>query len=110
MHLEDCVDSTRCDSGLSAAVTATPDLVFAGALDGWLRAYDAATGAVLWKYQTAVELRAANGELVSGGAIDVHGPMVAGDMVFVTSGYGAFLQRSGNAFLAFGLDDGDSKQ
>ena len=32
------------------------------------------------------------------------GPAVAGGMVFVNSGYGAFNGRAGNVLLAFGID------
>ena len=39
----------------------------------------------------------------SAGAFDAHGPMVADDLVIVTSGYGSFGQRGGNALLVFGL-------
>ena len=73
-----------------------------------LRAYDETDGKVLWSYQTDTELTSVSGEVVTGGAIDVHGPMVAGDMLFVTSGYGMFLQKSGNAFLAFRIKPGAS--
>jgi len=32
------------------------------------------------------------------------GPAIAGGMVYVNSGYGAFGGRPGNVLLAFGLD------
>ena len=108
LHTGGCTGDLGCESGISAAVTATPGLVFAGALDGMLRAYDETDGKVLWSYQTDTELTSVSGEVVTGGAIDVHGPMVAGDMLFVTSGYGMFLQKSGNAFLAFRIKPGAS--
>ncbi len=107
LHMGGCTSDGACESGLSAAITASPGLVFSGGLDGILRAYDADTGKVLWTFATATDMTAVGGHRVRGGAIDVHGPVVVDDMLFVTSGYGAFLQQSGNAFLAFELDQGD---
>jgi polyvinyl alcohol dehydrogenase (cytochrome) len=43
----ECNDREFCDPGIGAAITATPSLVFAGALDGYLRIHDAATGKIL---------------------------------------------------------------
>ena len=39
-----CAGRPFCDSGISAAVTAIPGVVFAGHMDGRFRAYDGATG------------------------------------------------------------------
>jgi hypothetical protein len=44
-----------------------------------------------------------NGVAAKGGAFDAHGPMLAGDQLIVSSGYGTFGQRGGNAFLVFEL-------
>ena len=41
--------------------------------------------------------------LACGGTIDVHGPYVADDMVFLQSGYGSFGQQGGNAVIAYRL-------
>ena len=104
--LEDnCTNRQLCRVGLSAALIATDELIFAGALDGMLYAYDAASGDVLWNFDTWREFDAVNELPTQGGAIDVHGPMIAGDMLFIQSGYGTFGQRGGNALLAFKLTD-----
>ena len=98
-----CKGRQGCDPGISAAIVATPDLVFAGSLDGLVSAYDARTGEVAWSYDTWRKFNSVNGAMAGGGSIDVHGPMVAGDMLLVQSGYGQHGQAGGNALLAFRL-------
>ena len=96
-----CDGRTGCRQGQSAAIIATEELVFAGALDGHLGAYDAATGALLWSFDTWRSFDSVNGASAIGGAIDVHGPLVVDDTLYIQSGYGSFGQRGGNALLAF---------
>ncbi len=43
-----------------------------------------------------------NGVKANGGTMD--GPVVAGGMLYVNSGYGGFVGRPGNVLLAFGVD------
>lgn len=98
-----CPDRS-CSPGLSAAVIAGPDLVFAGSLDGILEAVDARSGKLLWSYDTWRDFpNTANGKPAKGGSFDAHGPMLAGDQLMVSSGYGSFFQKGGNAFLVFEL-------
>jgi polyvinyl alcohol dehydrogenase (cytochrome) len=87
--------------GLSAAATATPDLVFSAGLDGRIRAYALATGEILWQAQTAVPLRADNGIEGHGGAVDVSGQTLADGWLYVQSGYSMFGQLPGNLLLAY---------
>jgi polyvinyl alcohol dehydrogenase (cytochrome) len=97
-----CEESRRtCLGALSAAVTAIPGVVFAGAVDGYLRAYSADDGRVLWSYDTAREFETVNGVEASGGSLDSAGPVVAGGMLFVGSGYGLWRSQPGNVLLAF---------
>jgi polyvinyl alcohol dehydrogenase (cytochrome) len=89
---------------LSAAIIAGPDLVFAGGLDGKLEALDARSGKPLWSYDSWRDYpNTVNGVAAKGGAFDAHGPMLAGDQMIVSSGYGTFGQRGGNALLVFEL-------
>jgi polyvinyl alcohol dehydrogenase (cytochrome) len=104
-NVGECEGRENCRPGLSAAILATDELVFAGALDGYLRAYRAATGEVLWQYDTWREFTSVNGLPAEGGAIDVHGPVLADDWLFVQSGYGSFGQKGGNVLLAFRVTD-----
>ena len=98
-----CAARQGCAPGISAAIVATPELVFAGGLDGMVSAHDARTGDVVWSYDTWRKFDGVNGETAGGGSIDVHGPMVAGDMLLIQSGYGQHGQAGGNALLAFRL-------
>ena len=98
-----CTGREGCFPGVSAAVIATDELVVAGGLDGRLHALDAQSGESLWSYDSWRSFDAVNGVKTEGGPIDVHGPLVIGDMLFVTSGYETFGQKSGNALLAFRL-------
>ncbi len=99
-----CAGRSPCQTGMSAAIIATDDLVFAGALDGHVHAYSATSGEILWSYDTWREFDSTNNLATQGGAIDVHGPIVAGDLLLIQSGYGTFGQRGGNALLAFRLE------
>lgn len=82
--------------GLSAASSATSDIVFTGALNGLLRAYHANNGEELWRFNTAVPVEGGHG-----GALDVSGPVIANDMLYITSGYAMFGQLPGNVLFAF---------
>jgi len=101
-----CADADKpaCDPGLSAAVTATPEVVFAGAFDGHLRAYDADTGEVLWDYDTNRSFTTISGEVAHGGSIESDGPIVVGGHVLVNSGYLFGDRMAGNVLLAFSAD------
>ena len=78
-----------CIAANSGAPAAMPGLVFAGATDGWFRAHDAATGKVVWKFDTAARPYATvNGVPAQpGGGLDGNGPVIAGGAVFVSSGW-----------------------
>ena len=64
----------------------------------------AATGEILWTFDTNREFETVNGVPANGGAIDGPGAAVAGGMLFVNSGYISLIGRPGNVLLAFGLD------
>ena len=97
-------DKPACDPGLSAAVTATPEVVFAGGFDGHLRAYDAAGGEVLWDYDTNRSFDTVSGERAHGGSIESDGPLVVAGHVLVNSGYLFGDRMAGNVLLAFTAD------
>lgn len=92
-----------CHPAKSAAITVTPAAVFAGSLDGMLRAYGTKDGAVLWETDTAVPFTTVNNVAAHGGSINGAGPAVAGGMLVVNSGY-SFAAVGGNALLAFAVD------
>ncbi len=91
-----------CSPAQSAAATLAAGVVFSGAMDGVLRAYDVETGRVVWSFDTAREFETVNNVAARGGSMDGAGPVVAGGMVYVTSGYSIFGGMPGNVLLAFG--------
>jgi len=68
-----------------------------------MRAYSSQTGAILWQSNTDREFQTVNGIPAKGASMLGPGPTIAGGMVFVASGYGAFGGRPGNVLLAYGL-------
>ena len=96
-----CAENEHCSPAQSAPVTAIPGAVFSGALDGHLRAYATGDGRALWDEDTAREYDAVNGGRAQGGSLDVTGPVVAGGMIYVLSGYGVWGGRPGNVLLAY---------
>jgi len=97
-----CGSGRGCNAAQSAAVTATTDVVFSGSNDGSLRAYSTATGEMVWETDTNRDFVTVNGVPARGASIIGPGAAVAGGMVYVNSGYGAFGGRPGNVLLAFG--------
>jgi polyvinyl alcohol dehydrogenase (cytochrome) len=90
--------------GVTAALTVIPDVVFAGGQDGTLRAYASEDGRVLWTFNTLQDFTTVNRVPARGGAMGAPGPVVAGGMLIVGSGYvGLGNGTPGNALLAFGL-------
>ena len=96
-----CGDRRPCSPAQSQAVTAIPGAVFSGSIDGHLRAYDTRDGKIIWDFDTARDFDTVNKVPAHGGSLDVGGPIVAGGMVFVTSGYPGFGTMPGNVLLAF---------
>lgn len=95
--------SLQRHSGISAAVTLIPGVVFTGGLDGILRAFNSFDGRPIWQYDTTPEITTVNGVKAHGGSIGSAGATVANGMVFTTSGYTGFQNGvPGNLLLAFG--------
>ena len=96
-------DKHECRTALSAGVTLTDGIIFAGALNGILRAYSTSDGHILSTTDTRRDWPTVNGVKGYGGAIDSAGPVVAGGYLIVNSGYDKFGQIPGNVLLVFGL-------
>lgn len=91
-----------CSPAISQAVTAMPGAVFAGAMNGRFRAYDAKTGKILWEQDTGVApVRTVSGKAAIGGVMDGAGPTIAGGTVYVTSGYQGRSGAPGMVLMAF---------
>jgi len=95
-----------CSPGQSAALTLIPGVVFSPGLDGHVRAFSTEDGEMLWDFDTAQTYAATvNGVPAKGGSIDGAGPVVAGGMIFVNSGYPRNGGMPGNALLAFAPEE-----
>jgi polyvinyl alcohol dehydrogenase (cytochrome) len=99
-----CKDEPFCDPGILAAITAMPGAVFAGHMDGLLRAYSSDTGDVIWEYDTRTEVTTRSGVLAHGGSMGGGGPVVHGGMLYAASGYGVYSHMPGNVLYAFSVD------
>jgi polyvinyl alcohol dehydrogenase (cytochrome) len=89
----------------NAAATMIPGVVFVAGNDGILHALDTATGKSIWEFATARDYETVNKvEGANGGAISSIGPVFAGGMMFISSGYGVSAGDFGNVLLAFGVD------
>jgi len=95
--------SRACSGALFAAVTAIPGVVFSPSNDGAVRAYSARDGSLIWEFDTNREFMTLNRVRARGGSMNGPAPTVAGGMVYVSSGYGAFGLRPGNVLLAFSV-------
>ncbi len=88
----------------AAAASAIPGVAFVGGTDGKLHALATGDGKELWTYDTAHPYETVNKVPGHGGAIGSPGPVIAGGMLFVNSGYGVIGGNPGNVILAFGLE------
>jgi len=95
------VKACETNIGFSGAPTVIDGAVVSGSLDGFLHAFDAKTGELLYKFDTARSFETFNGVTANGGAIDNATIVAANGMLFVSSGYGLFGQMPGNVLLAF---------
>jgi polyvinyl alcohol dehydrogenase (cytochrome) len=98
-----------CMRAQSAAPSTMPGVVFSGTMDGWFRAYDAATGRIIWADSTTSRtydtVNAVKGQ--PGGSIDGMGPAIANGMVFTMSGFNGAANTGGNGvnvLLAYSVD------
>ncbi len=87
--------------GLSAAPLVIDKSVVAGALDGRIFIYDAASGDIVWQYDTLRDFPTLNGVPGKGGSIDSQSVFAGAGMLFIGSGSGQFSQAPGNVLLAF---------
>jgi len=94
-----------CSPAQPAAVTAIPGVVFSGSVDGHFRAFTTEDGKVLWDFDTARDYQTVNGVRAKGGSLDGAGPVIAGGMIFVNSGYARNGGIAGNVLLAFAPEE-----
>lgn len=94
-----------CALAFTPAVTSSPGLVYEGSADGKMYVFSAATGALLWQYDTVREFNGVNGAAGHGESISgIGGAVVADGMMYIQSGYyPLFASNEGTVLLAFGL-------
>jgi polyvinyl alcohol dehydrogenase (cytochrome) len=105
-------EGAQYDDMHSASLSVTNDVLFAGTLNGKVRALHTLTGLELWSADTAVPVTDVDGESGNGGTIDSVGPIPAGDELYVNSGYGTFGNKNpwqaghGNTLFVYRLKKG----
>lgn len=88
--------------GAAAPVSVMPGVVFLGGSGGTVHAYATATGKSIWSFDTNRRFDTVNDVEAKGGNLSSAGPIVAGGMVFMTSGYSDLGGGNrGNVLLAF---------
>lgn len=92
-----------CDPGISSAVTSIPGAVFAGHLDGFVRAYASENGELLWEFDTRPERIGVNGITGHGGSMSGAGPAIVDGHVVINSGYGLYYHEPGNLLMVFAV-------
>jgi polyvinyl alcohol dehydrogenase (cytochrome) len=97
-----CIGKIGCSPAQMAPPTLIPHVVFAGSLDGHLRAYDTRDGSVLWDFDTVQDFRTTNGVKAHGGGLNGAGPTIVSGMVYVNAGYDNAMP--GNVLLAFSAE------
>ena len=110
IHPTHMFEGLETPSLYSASLSVSNDLLFAGSLDGVVKAFDTRDGTEKWSLDTAVNFTDINGVSGNGGTIDSVGVVVAGDGLLVNSGYntfqgvdGRYQAGAGNALLVLGL-------
>ena len=102
VQADNCGDERPlCDPGVSAPLTSSDGVIYAGHLDGYLRAYDSTSGDILWSYDTTVKHTGVNGLVGQGGGMSGAGPAIADGHLIVNSGYGLYFHEPGNVLLVF---------
>ncbi len=102
-----CAGQYGCSPAQMAPPTLIPGILFAGSLDGHLRAHDTRNGKVIWDFDTAQTFKTTDGVQAHGGSLNGAGPAIVSGMLFVNTGYTNAM--AGNVLLAFGTDEGEKK-
>jgi polyvinyl alcohol dehydrogenase (cytochrome) len=90
--------------GQAGPASSIPGVVFTGGWDGILRAVNTA-GTVIWTFDAKKDFETVNGVIANGGSFGCAGAVIAGGMLYVSSGYTGIMGGSqGNVVLAFGVE------
>jgi polyvinyl alcohol dehydrogenase (cytochrome) len=103
-----CSFQGRCGNGYSGPPSLANGVVYGVNQDGHVRAFEAATGKLIWDYDTAGQrYETVNGvKNQRGGNLDATGITFAGPMAFLMAGFNGASGSSGpdNVLLAFSVD------
>ena len=90
--------------GQDGALTVIPGAVISGGWDGVLRVLASSDGRTLWEFNTLRDFDTVNHVAAKGGSMGAAGPVVAGGLLLVPSGYvGVRNGAPGNVLLVFGV-------
>ena len=105
--IDRCPENTKpaCDIGISAALTATNDLVIDGGFDGWLYVLNKNTGELIWEFNTAIDFSSFTNVPSNGGSIESDGPVIIDNNIFINSGYQYGGRLGGNVLLNFEISE-----
>ena len=97
-----CGDRAFCHPGISQAITAIGDWVFAGGMDGVMRVHEAATGELVWSHDASGAVLTVSGDEAHGGSFGGGaGPLASTGLLLMSAGYGIYSHMPGNVLLAF---------
>ncbi len=99
-----CGKREACTPAQMSAIAVVPGVVFAGSMDGVLRAHSSIDGRLLWEFDTIRDFETVNGLPGKGGSMAGGGPAIVDGMLYVNSGYGLWGGTAGNVLLAFGVE------
>jgi polyvinyl alcohol dehydrogenase (cytochrome) len=92
-------------AGQDGALTVIPGAVISGGWDGVLRVLSSTDGHAVWEYNTVRDFETVNHVAAHGGSMGAPGPVVAGGLLVVPSGYvGVRNGAPGNVLLVFGVE------
>ena len=74
-------------------------------MDGWMYILDNASGNLLWEFNTNADFSEYTDTKAYGGTIEGLGPVIAGNNLFINSGYQYGGNMPGNVLLNFELLD-----
>ena len=98
-----CIGTPGCSAAQPAPVTVIPGVAFLGSWDGHVRAYETKAGKIIWDFDTVQDFQTVNGVKARGGSINSMAPVIAGGMLYITSGYSGNAMP-GNVLLAFSAE------
>ena len=100
-----CAGRDFCDPGVSQAISVISGKVFAGGMDGVMRAHDADTGKVLYQIDTTKPFTSISGDMAIGGSFGGgSGATAKNGLIAISSGYGIYAHMPGNMLMMLSVE------